>query len=136
MVCVEPVHEIPSSRLDTRAKQTDRQPVITEKLSSVFVEELANGLRSALGADLVAAYLYGSAVAGGFDVDVSDIDILVVTGAAWVRARMVEWAWLIDEAGRCRQSRGSVGFRDDETRQSAESLLELIAAAIAAGLRP
>lgn len=37
------------------------------------------GLASALGSDLVAVYLYGSAVAGGFDANVSDIDLLAVT---------------------------------------------------------
>jgi predicted nucleotidyltransferase len=41
--------------------------VITKKLSTSFVEELKTGLRSALGPELVAVYLYGSAVSGGFD---------------------------------------------------------------------
>jgi hypothetical protein len=44
-----------------------------------FVEELKTSLRSALGPELVAVYLYGSAVSGGFDEGVSDIDLLVVT---------------------------------------------------------
>lgn len=48
---------------------------------TAFVEELKSGLRSALGSDLVAVYLYGSAVSGGFDEGVSDIDLLVVTAA-------------------------------------------------------
>ena len=44
-----------------------------------LVEELKTGLGSALGSELVAVYLYGSSVSGGFDEDVSDIDLLVVT---------------------------------------------------------
>ncbi|MGD0247593.1 MAG: aminoglycoside adenylyltransferase domain-containing protein [Candidatus Limnocylindrales bacterium] len=48
-------------------------------LSEAFVQELTEGLRSALGADLVALYLYGSAVSGGFDVGASDVDLLAVT---------------------------------------------------------
>ena len=50
-----------------------------EELPATFAEELATGLRSALGPDLLAVYLYGSAISGGFDADVSDIDLLVVT---------------------------------------------------------
>ena len=53
--------------------------MITKQPSTSFVEELKTGLRSALGPELVAVYLYGSAVAGGFDEGVSDIDLLVVT---------------------------------------------------------
>jgi len=52
--------------------------VITDQLPAAFVEELTTRLRSALGPDLVALYLYGSAVSGGFDVGVSDIDLVVV----------------------------------------------------------
>jgi streptomycin 3"-adenylyltransferase len=36
-------------------------------------------LRATLGDELVGAYLYGSAVSGGFDPDVSDVDVVVVT---------------------------------------------------------
>lgn len=54
--------------------------MITDQLPAAFVEELTTGLRAALGPDLVAVYLYGSAVSGGFDAGVSDIDLLVVTG--------------------------------------------------------
>ncbi|HJW22003.1 MAG TPA: nucleotidyltransferase domain-containing protein [Candidatus Limnocylindrales bacterium] len=36
-------------------------------------------LRQTLGADLVGAYLYGSAVAGGFEPAFSDLDLVVVT---------------------------------------------------------
>ena len=53
--------------------------MITDQLPSVFVEELTTSLLSALGPDLVALYLYGSAVSGGFDPGVSDIDLIVVT---------------------------------------------------------
>jgi len=53
--------------------------VITDQLPALFVEELTTSLRSALGPNLVAVYLYGSAVSGGFDAGVSDIDLVVVT---------------------------------------------------------
>jgi Aminoglycoside adenylyltransferase, C-terminal domain len=36
-------------------------------------------LRSALDAELVGAYLYGSAVSGGFDAELSDLDLVVAT---------------------------------------------------------
>ena len=53
--------------------------MITDQLPALFVEELTTSLRSALGPNLVAVYLYGSAVSGGFDAGVSDIDLVVVT---------------------------------------------------------
>ncbi len=40
--------------------------------------------------------------------------------AAWARARMPEWAWLIDAALDCRLSRGTVGLDDEPTRAAAE----------------
>ena len=52
---------------------------MSDQPPALFVEELIKGLRSALGPDLVAVYLYGSAVSGGFDAGVSDIDLVVVT---------------------------------------------------------
>ncbi len=67
--------------LDTVGARTDCQTVIAEQLPATFVEELTTGLGSALGGDLLAVYLYGSAVSGGFDPGVSDIDLLVVTGS-------------------------------------------------------
>ena len=36
-------------------------------------------LRSTFGTELVGAYLYGSAVMGGFDPGLSDLDLVVVT---------------------------------------------------------
>ncbi len=47
-------------------------------------------------------------------------------GAAWVRSRMPEWAWLIDAAERCRLSRGQVGFADDVTLAAAENFIQLL----------
>ena len=44
-----------------------------------ILPELVDDLRSGLGADLVGAYLLGSAASGGFDPDLSDLDLLVVT---------------------------------------------------------
>jgi hypothetical protein len=52
---------------------------MTDQPPAPFVEELTTSLRSALGPDLVALYLYGSAVSGGYDTGVSDIDLVVVT---------------------------------------------------------
>jgi streptomycin 3"-adenylyltransferase len=40
---------------------------------------LVDDLQASLGPDLVGAYLYGSAVSGGFDPDLSDLDLVVVT---------------------------------------------------------
>jgi hypothetical protein len=40
---------------------------------------LADDLAASLGSDLVGAYLYGSAVSGGFDPALSDLDVVVVT---------------------------------------------------------
>jgi hypothetical protein len=53
--------------------------VTTDRPIEAFVQELTAGLRSVVGADLVALYLYGSAVSGGFDTGVSDVDLLAVT---------------------------------------------------------
>jgi hypothetical protein len=53
--------------------------VTTDRPIEAFAQELTAGLRSALGADLVALYLYGSSVAGDFDEGVSDVDLLAVT---------------------------------------------------------
>ena len=44
-----------------------------------LLEALVSGIRAVLGGDLVGVYLYGSAVSGGFDPGVSDVDLVVVT---------------------------------------------------------
>lgn len=57
------------------------RPVFARDVRSAcpaFAQELVSGLRSALGPNLVAAYLYGSAVVGGFVPGISDIHLLVV----------------------------------------------------------
>ena len=46
--------------------------------------------------------------------------------AAWVRDRMPDWAWLIEAALVCRQSRGRIGFADAASRASAETFIRLI----------
>jgi predicted nucleotidyltransferase len=46
---------------------------------SAVVDDLVTGLRAALGDQLVGIYLYGSAVVGGFDNDISDLDLVAVT---------------------------------------------------------
>ena len=45
-----------------------------------LLEELAGDLREVLGRDLLALYVYGSFVSGGFDTGVSDLDLIAVTG--------------------------------------------------------
>src|SRR5690349_13531375 len=45
-------------------------------------EGLVPAIRDALCDDLVGLYLYGSAVAGGFDEGISDIDLIAVTRRA------------------------------------------------------
>jgi hypothetical protein len=53
------------------------------KRSASFSRELdalTDAIRGVLGDDLVGLYLYGSAVTGGFDAGVSDLDLAAVTG--------------------------------------------------------
>lgn len=38
-----------------------------------------------------------------------------------------EWAWLFDAARRCRLSRGTTGFDDEQTRAAAETFIGLFA---------
>jgi hypothetical protein len=44
-----------------------------------ILEPLTHDLREVLGDDLAGLYLYGSAVSGGFDPGVSDLDLVAVT---------------------------------------------------------
>jgi predicted nucleotidyltransferase len=44
-------------------------------------------------------------------------------GVAWARDRIPEWAWLIDAAIECRLSRGTVGFKDEPSRATAERFI-------------
>jgi hypothetical protein len=53
-------------------------PPIPEPLDRIL-PALIDDLRVSLGPDLVGAYLYGSAVEGGFDPKLSDLDLAVVT---------------------------------------------------------
>ena len=50
-------------------------PPPLDRILQPFVDDL----RDSLGTELVGAYLYGSAVSGGFDDAASDLDVLVVT---------------------------------------------------------
>jgi len=45
-----------------------------------LLDALTAAIRGVLGDDLVGLYLYGSAVSGGFDAGVSDLDLAAVTG--------------------------------------------------------
>jgi predicted nucleotidyltransferase len=51
-------------------------------------------------------------------------------GADWAKEAMPEWAWLIDEAIRCRLSRGTLGFEDEKSREAAQTFIGLLAATI------
>jgi predicted nucleotidyltransferase len=51
-------------------------------------------------------------------------------GAAWARERMPEWAWLIDEAQRCRLTRGDGCLDDERSRAGAGEFIALVAARI------
>jgi hypothetical protein len=53
-------------------------------------------------------------------------------GAAWVRAQLPEWAYLIDAAEINRLSGGRTGFADFETTLAAETLIALLGRAITA----
>jgi hypothetical protein len=46
---------------------------------NVLIGELLTGIRGVLGGRLVGLYLYGSLIAGDFDKDISDIDMLAAT---------------------------------------------------------
>jgi predicted nucleotidyltransferase len=48
---------------------------------NLLLDELLSRMRAALGASLLGLYLFGSLVAGDFDDDISDIDMLAVTAA-------------------------------------------------------
>ena len=80
--------------------------------SDRILPALVDDLRAALGRELVGAYLFGSAVSGGFDPAISDIDIVVVTQSPVdklpfgrfagiierLQAREPEWAGRLDVA--------------------------------------
>jgi hypothetical protein len=51
-------------------------------------------------------------------------------GAALIRSWLPDWAWLIDEAERCRLSRGRSGFADDRVTEAAASFVALVGDAI------
>jgi predicted nucleotidyltransferase len=51
-------------------------------------------------------------------------------GAAWAQEAMPDWAWLVDEAVRCRLSRGTLGFEDEKSREAAQQFISLLAATI------
>lgn len=56
---------------------TERRP---DDRALACASSVASGLRVALRDDLLAVYLHGSAVLGGFRWDHSDLDVLVLTG--------------------------------------------------------
>jgi hypothetical protein len=68
----------PPRNLFPRRRDTPDVPPIPEPLGRILPTLLAD-LRASLGPDLVGAYLYGSAISGGFDPGLSDLDVCVVT---------------------------------------------------------
>ncbi len=48
----------------------------------LLIEALVDGVRDALGENLTGVYLSGSLALGGFDLETSDVDVVVVTGEA------------------------------------------------------
>jgi hypothetical protein len=53
--------------------------VIDRQLPLELVQALTSGITAGLDEGLVGLYLYGSSVSGGFEAEVSDIDLLAVT---------------------------------------------------------
>jgi hypothetical protein len=84
-------------------------PAIPEPLDRIL-PQLIDDLRAGLGEDFVGAYLYGSAISGGFDPAISDLDVVVVTArptadidfeafdgiVRGLQAREPEWAHRLD----------------------------------------
>ena len=67
---------------ETSARSASRQNarvISTGPNQEPALGELVAGIQSVLGTDLVGLYLYGSYVTGGFDVGVSDLDLVAVT---------------------------------------------------------
>lgn len=62
---------------DDEPRSMDHSHPMLESL----LETLVCDIGAVLGGDLVGIYLYGSAVSGGFDPGVSDLDIVAVTSA-------------------------------------------------------
>ena len=65
--------------VDVRSAECDDM-VEDDREIRALLEELAGDLREVLGRDLLALYVYGSFVSGGFDTGVSDLDLIAVTG--------------------------------------------------------
>jgi hypothetical protein len=55
--------------------------------------------------------------------------------AAWTRALMPEWAWIIDAALACRLSRGTIDFDDEPSRAAAEVFIQRLGDEVAATAR-
>lgn len=57
-------------------------PTAPDPTLDAVIDPLIDDLRAVLGNDLVGLYLYGSAVSGGFEPGVSDIDLVAITRRA------------------------------------------------------
>lgn len=68
--------------VDHRSRDAQSEAVtVNELLPASLLDTLVSRIRGVLGDDLVAVYLYGSAVSGGFDAGVSDVDLVAVTSS-------------------------------------------------------
>jgi hypothetical protein len=54
-------------------------------------------------------------------------------GAAWVRERFPEWAWLIDASLACRMSGGKVGLDDESSRVAASAFIAQVVGEMISG---
>lgn len=91
--------------LDHHVRDAEPHPMNRgERPAAALVEALASEIHGVLGDDLVGLYVYGSAVSGGFDPGVSDIDLVAVT------SRDVE---ALDLAGLDRMQHDFVGRHPD-----------------------
>jgi predicted nucleotidyltransferase len=68
-----------SPDVDDGSLRTEPRRVEHEKPPAELLEALVSGITAILGDDLVAVWLFGSSVTGGFDPAVSDIDHVAVT---------------------------------------------------------
>lgn len=84
---------------------------------AAYLAAVVGVLRSELGDDLIAVYLHGSAVLGGFRLDRSDVDVLVIVERSLPRARLER---LADAVGHGRLADPACGLELDViTRQAA-----------------
>jgi len=111
-------------------------PPATELVPPIEREEFVDALVD--HAELMRTRSQGELAPGGLAYAVLTVCRVLMTvrtrtqpskpaGAAWVRGRMPESAWLIDAALTCRHSGGRVGFADERTRAAARTFIGQVA---------